>query len=142
MRKRVVKIKWRRTPTVVLSPLAEGGIDDQHSREFSDSMAPNPEWPDLADAPKVPQSAWTAARTAIDGLALRPRGLQPAAESLKPIVVAVAALGVNLKLLEAARLVQFGAVPTSGYFVFARRVEEGVGFTLSWSPSLMSTTGP
>ena len=142
MRKRVVKIKWRRAPTVVLSPLAEGGIDDQHSREFSDSMAPNPEWPDLADAPKVSPSAWTAARSAVDGLALRPRGLQPAAESLEPIMEAVAAMGVKLKVVEAARLVQFGAVPTAGCFVFARRVEEGVGFTLSWSPPLMSTTSP
>ena len=142
MRKRVVKIKWRPAPTIVLSPLAEGGIDDRHSREFSDSMAPNPEWPDLADAPRLSLSAWTAARSAINGLALRPRGLQPAAESLKPIMEAVAALGVNLKVVEAARLVQFGAVPTSAYFVFARRVGEDVGFTLSWSPSLMSTTGP
>lgn len=131
----------RYVPTVALSPLAELGIDDEHSAEFSVALASHPEWPDDSVAPVVSADTWQAARAAIDGQVLRPRALQPASEWLKPIGDAVKELGVQLKIVETARLVQFGAAPTSGYFVFARRAESGVRFTLSWSPPLLATTG-
>jgi hypothetical protein len=134
--------RWRYVPTVVLSPLAELGIGDEHAEEFNDAVASNSDWPDVAMAPAVSADTWPAARSAIDGKVLRPRALQPATEWLRPISDAVEELGVRLKIVETARLVQFGAAPTSGYLVFARRAANGVCFTLSWSPPLSAPVSP
>lgn len=124
-----------------LSSQAELGLEPERIDELRDSVATFPDWPDVESAPGVTASQWFAARFAIRGLPMGSRALRPAADALAPILSAVGELGVSPSLVDVARLVHFGMSATGSYVVFAHRVDNGVRFTITWTPRLIGPEG-
>jgi hypothetical protein len=120
------------------SSLAEFGLDEGRADELRMATTPHPEWPETHRAPHVSQEEWGRARTAVAGLPVKPHALRGAAAELASIHAAVRDLGVPLDAVQCARLVHIGSTTTAAYIVFARHCDEGVCFTISWIPPLMT----